>query len=449
MSFESAPGLWTLADLCEAVGVKPVLPDCDIGRLVFDSRTVEVGDLFIALPGGPGSARDGHDFVDGAREKGAAAALVHKAVQLTGPLPLIEVPDTYKALWEIGAASRARLSAIPVAITGSSGKTTAKAFMTAALGAFAPPGSYNNHIGVPLALAHTPLDAEYGVYEIGTNHPGEIGPLARLVAPEVAVLLNVQSAHIENFTSHEALLREKASIFEGLQGMSIRIIDHALQERGLEGYTFGWARDADARLLELEGTRAEVSLFGERLVAHVPGGGPHRAATVACVLLAARLLGEDLTRGLNLPGELVPEGRGNLVSAQGITLVDESYNANPDSMQAALTSALNLPVTGRRYALVGEMLELGDAGVSAHQGLGDTLSAFDAVYCVGAGFREVAEDAGIPWRLDVAGEEGAAWLNNLIAILQPGDLLVVKGSNTVFWQRGTVGYIRDQIGSKN
>ena len=189
----------------------------DVSGIKVDSRLIEPGDLFIALPGDPGprfnpayrSSVDGHDFIAAAARAGAVGAVVHRAVDPAVHIPMLEVADTYDALWSLGAAGRARASCPVIGITGSSGKTTAKRFMAAALGGFAPPGSFNNHIGVPLSLANMPPQSAAGVFEIGTNHPGEILPLAQMVEPDLAVLLNVHTAHIENFPSWDALRDEK------------------------------------------------------------------------------------------------------------------------------------------------------------------------------------------------------------------------------------------------
>ena len=204
--------LWRWPALCEALGV-PSVEGPDVGGISIDSRTTQPGDLFIALTGDPGprfnasqrSDRDGHDFIKAALAAGAVGVLAHDGGE--HGCPALQVEDTLDGLWDLGRAARARLTCPVVAITGSSGKTTSKTFLAAALDAFATAGSLNNHLGVPLSLARTPVDAGSAVFEIGTNHPGEIGPLSELVSPTVSVLLNVHRAHTENFPSRDALLR--------------------------------------------------------------------------------------------------------------------------------------------------------------------------------------------------------------------------------------------------
>ena len=290
-------------------------------------------------------------------------------------LPQIVVSDTYDALWHLGDMARKRLNQPVCAITGSSGKTTAKHFLTAALSAYSPPGSFNNHIGVPLALANATLDAPAWVFEIGTSSPGEIGPLANMVKADLAILLNVHNAHIENFSGREALIAEKTQIFATFakaehQGKSegsagIKIVEASL---GLPGYTFGDLSSADARILEVMGDRLVLALFGEKLQARIPGGGAHRANTLAAVILATKLLDKELSPALNLDDSAVPTGRGNVLSAAGVRVVDDSYNANPASMQAAIAAFCQRD-SRRKIAVLGEMRELGDESAAAHKTL--------------------------------------------------------------------------------
>ncbi|MEM7080536.1 MAG: Mur ligase family protein, partial [Pseudomonadota bacterium] len=188
----------------------------DIHGVAFDSRKVQPGDLFIALSGDPGtrfnpsyrSSTDGHNYIDAAATNGARGALIRTDSSYAGTLPVIRVADTYDGLWALGRLARARLQAPVIAVTGSSGKTTAKAFLGHALDAYIPQGSFNNHIGVPISLAAAPEQAAAYVLEIGTNHPGEIEPLAQMCAPDYAVVLNVHQAHIENFSNWAELVKE-------------------------------------------------------------------------------------------------------------------------------------------------------------------------------------------------------------------------------------------------
>ena len=428
--------LWQWSELTKALSdAEQIGPE--IGRVAFDSRQVQPGDLFIALTGDPGprfnpsqrSNVDGHDFLADAQRNGAAGALVQHRQQHCD-LPQIVVEDTYDALWQLGRVARDRLTQPVLAITGSSGKTTAKQFLAAALEGYAPPGSLNNHIGVPLSLANADPQAPAWVFEIGTNHPGEIEPLVEMVRPHCSILLNVHTAHIENFASWDALLQEKCEIFSHLQGDKLRIAEDTL---GLPGYTFGRLPQSDARILEITGDRMKVSVLGRIVQARLPGRGEHRALTLSATLLATQLLGMDLSPALDLPDTVVPAGRGNLLRCAGIDLIDESYNANPESMRATLQGFTTMPCSGKKYVLLGEMLELGDSGALAHEEILKAASVFDGCFLVGEGFSTKVG----PTR-NWFPEAGNELLTTLATILKPDDSLLIKGSNRVFWAKGFV-----------
>ena len=443
--------LWTwpaLIDACAGRRAGQVDAQPEISRIVTDSRTVVPGDLFVALPGDPGprfhpSARsdvDGHDFVRDALDRGAAGAVVRRVPDDARHGALIEVEDTYDALWGIGRAGRARLTGSVVAVTGSSGKTTAKHFLAAALDGYMPPGSFNNHIGVPLALGNAPALSETAIFEIGTSHPGEIAPLAHMTAPDVAIVLNVGVAHLENFPSKHDLMKEKLSIFNALKDKSKAIYRYGLPVD--VGVSFGAEAGADARLLRLDGDLAEVRLFGESVTARVPMGGLHRAETMLACLLTAKLLDRPLDGALNLSPLAIPAGRGTVHAVGGVTVTDDAYNANPDSMRATLTTFLSgrdtagNDTSAQRHVLVlGEMLELGDIGAEAHAEIAGLAQSADVAVLVGAGFEAAARAAGLTWFRE-ADQACLAWLQGEI---QAGDRVLVKGSNRVFWAVGFVG----------
>jgi UDP-N-acetylmuramoyl-tripeptide--D-alanyl-D-alanine ligase len=443
--------LWRWPELCAALGL-PERDGPDVRGIGIDSRRIEPGDLFVALTGDPGprfnpsqrSNRDGHDYIDAALERGAVGILSHD--QMVRDCPELKVPDTLDGLWTLGRAGRRRLDCPVVAVTGSSGKTTTKTLLAAALDAFASPGSLNNHLGVPLSLARTPRGARAAVFEIGTNHPGEIGPLSELVSPDVAVLLNVHAAHLENFRDLEELRQEKISIIKGLLGKSTFVVEDSVSLDGVPGeltiLRFGSTADADVRFLDLRGSTARYSLNGGEVTAHVPGNSAHRALCLAAVLGVLKALHRPLEPALNLPDSLVPTGRGNRLEAAGITLIDDSYNANPASMSAALTALAN--ESGRRYALIGEMLELGEGSEAAHRALAKQCAGLEGVFCVGPGSRPLAAALGgrsLGW-FESPGDE---LLQALVARLQPGDTVLIKGSNRVFWASGFVDQLRNRL----
>ena len=335
-----------------------------------------------------------------------------------------------------------------VAVTGSSGKTTAKTLLAAALGAFSTPGSLNNHLGVPLSLARTPRDTSAAVYEIGTNHPGEIGPLSELVRPTVAVLLNVQQAHRANFPSLDELRKEKISIINGLKDNSTFVVeDQVALPPSVAGrctvLRFGCSAEADVRLLDMVGDRASFSVRGRVVNGQVPGGGRHRALSLAAVIAVLVALERQPEPALHLSSDLVPAGRGNRVDAGGVTIIDDSYNANPASMSGALDTLQQ--EAGRRFALLGEMLELGEASEAAHRSLAEHCLGLDGVWCVGPGMEPLAQALGDTAQYRAMPDDEL--LESLTNTLRQGDTLLVKGSNRVFWARDFVARIRSCLTS--
>lgn len=442
--------LWSWREMCAALSLE-VVDGPDISGISIDSRTVEPGDLFIALTGDPGprfnpsqrSDRDGHGFVASALERGAAGVLVHD--RQSRDCPQLVVDDTLDGLWALGRAARKRLDCPVVAVTGSSGKTTVKAMLAAALDAFSTPGSLNNHLGVPLSLARTPAWVQSVVFEIGTNHPGEIAPLSNLTQPDVAIVLNVHPAHRANFSSMSELRGEKLSISEGLQPNGQLIVHDLIDDQEIDAEVprirFGETDRAEVQLLHVDDMLASYRIGDRQLQAHVPGGGEHRAMSLAAVLAVTVALGRDPESACYLKDDLIPKGRGAQTVVAGINIIDDSYNANPVSMRAALQTLSALP--GRRYAVLGEMLELGEESAEFHAELAGFCDGLTGVFCVGEGMMVLAT------RLSPAQREGC-WesvdddlLDKLVTTLKPGDTLLVKGSNRVFWSEGFV----DKLGS--
>ena len=437
--------LWSYRALAAALGL-PATDGPEVTGVCIDSRRIGPGDLFVALPGDPGprfqpsvrSDRDGHDFAQDAVEKGAAAVLVHRPGNYGAPALLVE--DTLDALWALGRAARRRLRCPVVAVTGSSGKTTFKSFAAKALDGFATDGSLNNHIGVPLSLALTPPDAPAAVYEIGTNHPGEIEPLARLAAPDVAVVLNVHPAHIEHFGSVEAIRREKVSIAAGVApgGAFVRPAHLAADHSG-RTLTFGDSPEADVRNLGLRDEGRAVALLagGERAECPVPGGGEHRAMSVCALGAVLRALGRSLGDLERLADAPVPRGRGNRLAAGGVTIIDESYNANPASMAATLT-AFRDGEGARRIAVLGDMLELGEDAPRYHAELAPLCAGLHGVFCVGPKMRALHDALPAAIRLGCAERVDDAFVKACAEALAPGDRVLIKASNGIFWAAGFV-----------
>ena len=444
--------LWSYQALASAVGVVGAegAEGPDVFGISIDSRLTEPGDLFVALSGDPGprfqpstrSDRDGHDYARSAVEKGAVAVLAHRDGDYGAPTLMMK--DTLDGLWDIGRAARRRLDGPAVAVTGSSGKTTFKSFAAAALGAFATSGSLNNHIGVPLSLGRTRRDADAAVFEIGTNHPGEIEPLSRLVEPDIAVLLNVHPAHIENFGTLEAIRREKVSIARGLRpgGVFVHPAGLAPDHDG-RCVTFGTEPKADVRLVGIDGNTAEIESSAGRVRVPIPGGGAHRGMSVCAV--AAVLVALEVPLGLldRLQRLDVPRGRGDRIEVAGVTIIDESYNANPASMAATLDAFSGEPP--RRLAILGDMRELGPDTPRYHAELATHCNGLEGVFCVGDAIGELYEALPASMRCGASERADAAFAEYCAARLQAGDRVLVKGSNTVFWTNGFVAALVEAV----
>lgn len=406
-----------------------------------DSRTVQPGDLFVALRG---ANNDAHAYVPQALAAGAVAAVVDHPVEG----PHLVVPDTMRALEDLGAFARARAAARVAAITGSVGKTSSKEALTQLLAAQAPTygsqGNLNNNFGVPLCLARLPANAAYGVFELGMNHPGEIAPLARQVQPQAALVTAIAPAHVEFFPDGEAgIAREKASIAEGLQPGGVLILPHdsphfpAMRQAYSEVLSFGTAADADSRLLDWQPGAAgvdtiEAVILGQHCRYRWGLAGRHQALNSLGVLTALRHLGGDLDQALHRAETLRPlAGRGErwILPWQGgqITLLDESYNASPAAVRAALAVLATLP--GRRVMVLGDMLELGPQAAALHAGLADAVQAagLQRLYLAGTHTAALA-DALPPNRVTAQTRQTEDLIAPLLADLRPGDAVLVKGS---------------------
>jgi UDP-N-acetylmuramoyl-tripeptide--D-alanyl-D-alanine ligase len=429
--------LFTADELARAAGGVMTQPFHASGVSI-DSRTLQPGDLFVALTTG---ARDGHDFVAEALHKGAAGALVDRRDVASDDAPLLVVGDTLAGLNALGAFARTRFQGSVIAVTGSVGKTTTKEMLRVMLGAcgrtHAAHASYNNHWGVPLTLARMPDSADYAIIEIGMNHPGEIAPLSRLASPDVAVITAVASAHIGHMGSLEAIAEEKSSIAEGLLqgGAFVFPADTAWHERFL-------ARAGDARLLsfgapnlrelaaDAEGSSIVASIGDQRVECRVPAPGRHMVMNALAALTAAFAAGADLHTASAALADFRPvSGRGakRAIMGGGAILLDESYNASGASMRAAL-AVLQLQPAARKIAVLGDMLELGDFARQEHVDLaGPVAEAADLLYACGPWSRALFEAVDPAMRGGYA-EDSAALAAMLVPAVREGDAILVKGS---------------------
>ncbi len=422
--------LWTADALLAATGGVMATPFAATGVSI-DTRTLEPGDLFVALE----AQTDGHAHVAEAFRRGAAGALVHQ--DLDGPT--LRVSDTMAALQALGRAGRARFQGRLVAVTGSVGKTTTKEMLRACLSAFGPThasaASYNNHWGVPLTLARLPADAEFCVAEIGMNHPGEILPLAQMAAPHVALITLIAAAHIGHMGSIEAIADEKASLLEALppDGVAVLPAGDVFFERLAERAgtrvirTFGTGGGAGVRVLSSsEDVLADVR--GTPVRFRLAARGAHMAMNAAAALAVCAALGLDpVAAAAALDGFVPVSGRGQLRTLPaGITLLDESYNASTASIRAALEVLREVP--GRRVAVLGDMLELGEFGPAEHAKLaGPVADGAELLYACGPLMRHLYDQVPAPQRGGYAADSSLL-VPLLTAGLRAGDAVLVKGS---------------------
>lgn len=441
MSIATTP-LWTADDLAEATGGRLLAP-FDATGVSIDTRTLQPGDLFIALVG---EGRDGHDFVADALARGAAGVMVHRAIP--GQDRLLLVDDTLAGLARLGGYARVRFTGHMVAVTGSVGKTTTKEMLRTVLSEFGPThaavASYNNHWGLPLTLARIPHGTEFCVAEIGMNHAGEIAPLASLARPHVAVITAVEKAHVGHLGSIEAIADEKAAIMSGLEpnGVAVLPADSPLfpRLRAAAGphpvIGFGAGNSADVRLQDLEpdadGSTVLADVSGHELRFRLQAPGQHMALNAMAALAAVVALGLSPVTAAQALSRFTPiAGRGarrRIALPDGnALLLDESYNGNGASMRAAL-DVLRLQPASRRIAVLGDMLELGAEGPSEHAALAaDVVRSVDRLFACGPLMRHLF-DAIPPALRGAHAADSEALATIVAAIVMPGDAILVKGS---------------------
>lgn len=448
-----ADPLWSLGEVLVATGGRcagdPATP---VAGFSIDSRSLAPGEGFIAIHG---DNRDGHDFVGNALAMNASCAVVEETFRKGDETRLVRVIDTFDALNDLGRAGRARAArAVVIAITGSVGKTGTKEALRVALSpsgsVHASAKSYNNHWGVPLTLANMPRDVDYGVFEIGMNHAGEIDVLTRLVRPQIAIVTTVAPVHLGFFKSVEEIADAKAEIFQGLEpgGTAVlnrdnphfeRLAAHA-RKQGAEIVSFGEDESADARLLSCElgpdGSHVTADILGDTITYRLGAPGRHLVQNTLAVLAAVKLAGADLPKAAEALGAVHAQaGRGQRLvietKAGPVALVDESYNANPASMRAALSTLGLTPRSAynRRVAVLGDMLELGDEGAKLHRELAEAVDAagVDVVFACGELMASLFQ-ALPPERQGAYAETSEELEAKLLEGVRPGDIVMVKGS---------------------
>ncbi len=455
--------LWTADELIEATGGRPLgtMPDAVLG-ISIDTRSLVPGDAFFAIKG---DTMDGHDFATAAIKAGARLLVVAEGkLPALGRLsaPMIVVPDVLAALEKTGVAARARAQAKIIAVTGSAGKTSTKEALRHALSAVgkvhASAASFNNHWGVPLTLARMHADCDYAIFEIGMNHEGEIRPLVKLVRPHVAIVTMVGAAHLGHFTSLDDIAKAKAEIFEGVFPGGAALVNRdderwpllarLAAEAGVSN-VFGFGEDENAvyRLtnvaLHADHSLISATIAGREIAARISVPGRHVVQNALAVLGAADLVGADVEKVALALGTLVAEaGRGRrhvLRHPRGpVTLIDESYNANPASMRAAIALLEATPVAGegRRIAVLGDMLELGSHSAALHSELADVIAATrtDVVLLAGPEMKALA--GALPEGTNFEYRSGAEELKPLlIDTVGPGDVVMIKSSKGIGFSR--------------
>ncbi|SMC59316.1 UDP-N-acetylmuramoylalanyl-D-glutamyl-2,6-diaminopimelate--D-alanyl-D-alanine ligase [Rhizobium sp. RU36D] len=448
--------LWTTKDMIAAMAGRPYgsLPD-GITGISIDSRSISPGDVFFAIKG---DRVDGHDFASLAVANGASLLVVSEAkLPALGRLtvPMIVVDDVLVGLQRLGIAARDRSRARIIGVTGSVGKTTTKEMLRKVLEpsgkVHAAVASFNNHWGVPLTLARMPADTDFGVFEIGMNHPGEISPLTRMVRPHVAIITTIAAAHLGNFRNLKEIAAAKAEIFEGVEPGGYALLNRdngqydflqkAAHAIGIDHVmSFGHHSKADFRLLEFHGgperSAMSVDLAGVAREVEIGAPGKHIAENALAVLAAVRLCSADLDQAIEVLTRLTPvKGRGarhRLDLGDGaFTLIDESYNANPASMRAALAvlASSHPEGAGRRIAVLGDMLEMGEFSEKVHAELSSPILAAGIEHVWLAGAEMAALKASLPENVQVEYRERTEDLAQFVVdAVRPDDVVMVKSS---------------------
>lgn len=427
-------------------------PAATVTTICTDSRALKAGDLFLALVG---ANFDGHKFVAEAATRGAFGVVIQEDVgSLPAGFAVIRVANTLDALQQIAANYRHSMSAQIVCVTGSNGKTSTKDLMSVVLRerfqVTKTEGNFNNHIGLPLTMLRLRAGDRVGVFEIGTNHHGEIAALAALAQPDVGVITNIGVAHIEHLGSREGIAKEKGMLAEALQPSGTIILSaddeftpSIAARTKADVLRCGLTEGADIRATDLRqdfaGMKFRLHAFGRSVDAQLPVPGEHMVHNATLAVGVGHVFGMTLEEcAAGLPNLQLTKGRLEMKVVRGIQVIDDSYNANPDSMKAALLTLAQMSVNGRRIAILGRMGELGTQSEHGHRSVGRTASdlGLDCVISVGDEAHFIAEEA---WRGGVEKVVKAADLDEAVKTLREyvhaGDLVLIKGSRSAKMER--------------
>src|SRR2546425_9716850 len=416
-----------------------------IDKISTDSRTLKRGELFVALRG---ENFDGHNFVESAAKSGAAGAVVDS--NWKGKVPenfaLIRVKDTLQAYQKLAANYRKSLSLKVVAITGSNGKTSTKDFAAAVLArcfrVTKTQGNFNNHVGLPRTILEATSRDEVAVWEIGMNHPGEVAALAKIAAPDAAIITNIGIAHIEFMGTREAIAKEKGALAEAVGGEGTVILNaddpfsKGIAGRSRARVIFAGTKDGTIRAIDIQqsadGSEFTILEGAHQCRAQLPVPGLHMVQNALLAVAAGRTFGLSLEEAAaGLASAPLTKARLQIKEINGVQFLDDSYNANPDSMKAALQTLVELDTDGKRIAVLGEMRELGEETQRDHEEVGQAAAAFGIDHLIGIGemgavISRAAEKAGLERSQAVGSTSDAADLLRNIAV--PGDLVLIKGS---------------------
>ena len=416
-----------------------------IERISTDSRTIKKGELFVALRG---ENFDGHKFVEATAKAGAAGAIVDS--KWNGKVPtnfaIIRAEDTLRAYQTLAANYRKSLSIKVLAITGSNGKTSTKDFAASVLGrkfrVTKTQGNFNNHVGLPRTILEATSNDEIAVWEIGMNHPGEVGPLAEIAAPDAAIITNIGVAHIEFMRTREAIAKEKGALAEAVPAEGAVILNaddpfsKGIAERTRAHVIFAGTKEGAVRAIDIQqgagGSEFTIIEGAHRCRAQLPVPGLHMVQNALLAVAAGRAFGLSLEEGAaGLASAPLTKARLQIKEINGVQFLDDSYNANPDSMKAALQTLVELDADGKKIAVLGEMRELGEETQRGHEEVGEAAAAFGIDHLIGIGemgavIARAAEKAGLEKSTVVGSTSEAADL--LSEIAAPGDLVLIKGS---------------------
>ncbi len=440
--------IWDSNDAEQATGGSST-KNWQASGVCIDSRKIQKGDLFIAIIG---ENQDGHKYVASALEKGAAAAIVNFVPEdVAQDAPLLVVEDTTEALWDLAKFSRERMKAKVIAVTGSVGKTSTKEMLAAALSGqgrvYYTEGNLNNHYGLPLSMSRVVKDTNYCVFELGMNHPGEISPLSVLAQPDVAIITTVEAVHLQYFESVEQIADAKAEIFDGVKTGGAVILNRdnphfeklkaLAASKGIERkFCFGRAQKSDFKLLEykdsLEGGEVKVVCKDRELTYKIGIAGEHQALNSLAVLAAIDSVGGDIKKAAKqFENFSAKDGRGKRYHLNGITIIDDCYNASPASVSAALKvlGGVKKHCGGRAVAILGDMFELGDDASQMHAALQKKLvdNDIDVLFAAGTIIKSLYDSCAESMR---GGFESSSQVLAPVAFanLKEGDIVLIKGS---------------------